>query len=57
MSKEEQDKKMSEAISNAAEAKLPENLSDEDLDKVAGGRTDRRSVSIIFHDDSGAEVG
>lgn len=37
MSKAEQDKKISKDISDVAEAKAPEDLTDEDLEKVAGG--------------------
>jgi len=37
MSEQVQDKNTSKDTSDAAEAKLPESLSEEDLDSVAGG--------------------
>ncbi len=54
MQEEEQDKKVSKVISDAAEAKPAGNLSDEDLDKVAGGAAISTSRSNIKHPDHGA---
>ena len=55
MSQEEQGKKASAVVSDAAVKEVipakPTDLSDEDLDKVAGGQVNMQSNPSVFKDD------